>query len=146
MKLVHNLKQISVLSLSYHSLNFSDQLLKFRDRLKMKILIIFLILPALSIADVKPLLKSCVRCQYRPSFPWLHDLNIGSLSTSCGCSGIFPIKVKLAQTGRYCCHNYCPTSPSYTLDSCVCGYSTFTWFTVFPCLAAFPTSKCCIVV
>ena len=125
----------------------SDQFVKYRDRFKMKILIFLLILPAISLAGIpNPIQISCVRCQYRTDFPWLHKLNIGSISSSCGCSAPFPIKVKLAQTGRYCCHNYCPTSPSYTLNSCICGYSTFTWFTVAPCLAAFPNSKCCIVV
>ena len=104
----------------------SDQFVKYRDRFKMKILIFLLILPAISLAGIpNPIQISCVRCQYRTDFPWLHKLNIGSISSSCGCSAPFPIKVKLAQTGRYCCHNYCPTSPSYTLNSCICGYSTF---------------------
>jgi hypothetical protein len=108
----------------------------------MKFFLIVLVLPAFAFAAVKPPLgRSCLRCAYRTDYPWMMDTNVGG-TAACDCSILAPIKV-FHENGKICCHNSCPTAPSYTLNDCSCpSPSPYTWAFINPC-GSDPNSKCC---
>lgn len=105
-------------------------------------IIICITLPVLVLGITKPVQKSCIRCVYRSDYGWINDVTRGSPTSDCSCSSLYPVKVVLAGTNKYCCNKFCPTNPSYTLDSCNCGPSTYSpWGYIDPC--QIPGSFCC---